>query len=258
MWFLALCLAMSLGWTGAAPPILSRIIGGKDCEKNFQPWHSFVYNFTGNRCGGILCTHSGCSWLPTASTSGYYQLWLVHHNLFDHEDTASYLRILSLPKNHTRLPEEDYSHDLVLLRLAEPAQITDEPQVGSTCYASGWGQTLQPGAQTFGFTYIGNFQCADLKLLPKDVCAKACSQKMTDQMLCAEPLETISDSCLGNSGSPLICDGMLQGVTSWGHIPCGSPSMPAVYTKLTPLPAVDQRHYVSEQLNASDLPLLSQ
>lgn len=24
----------------------------------------------------------------------YYQLWLVHHNLFDHEDTASYLRML--------------------------------------------------------------------------------------------------------------------------------------------------------------------
>ena len=83
--------------------------------------------------------------------------------MFDHEDTAqlfedvtSFLHpkfSLSLPKNHTRLPEEDYSHDLVLLRLAEPAQITDavrvldlptqEPQVGSTCYASGWG-SIEP------------------------------------------------------------------------------------------------------------------
>lgn len=38
----------------------------------------------------------------------------------------------------------------------------------------------------------------------------------------------------GDSGGPLICDGVLQGITSWGHIPCGSPDMPVVYTKLIP------------------------
>ncbi|XP_038515652.1 transmembrane protease serine 9 isoform X6 [Canis lupus familiaris] len=88
-----------------------------------------------------------------------YQLWLGRYNLFEHEDTAQLVQIresfphpefnLSFLKNHTRLPEEDYSHDLMLLRLAEPTQITDavrvldlptqEPQVGSTCCASGWG-----------------------------------------------------------------------------------------------------------------------
>ena len=56
---------------------------------------------------------------------------------------------LSLLENHTRQPGEDYSHDLMLLRLQEPVQLTQnvqvlglptkEPQLGTTCYASGWG-----------------------------------------------------------------------------------------------------------------------
>lgn len=90
-----------------------------------------------------------------------YQIWLGRHNLFEDEDTAQFALVsnvfphpefnLSLLKNHTNLPGKDYSHDLMLLRLEEPVQITEavqvlelptqEPQLDSTCYASGWGST---------------------------------------------------------------------------------------------------------------------
>lgn len=86
-----------------------------------------------------------------------------------HEGTAQFVQVnesfphpqfnLSLLKNHTTHPGEDYSYDLMLLRLKEPAQITDtvkvldlptqEPQLGSTCYASGWG-SIEPDKRTAG------------------------------------------------------------------------------------------------------------
>ncbi|XP_032182187.1 kallikrein-1-like isoform X2 [Mustela erminea] len=228
---------------GAVAPIQSQMSGGSECN-NFQPWLSLVYNFSSVRCGGVL-VHP--QWVLTAAQCINYQLWLGRHSLFQHEDTAQLFEDirnfphpkfnLSLLKKHTYLPGEDYSHDLMLLRLAAPAQITDavrvldlptqEPKPGSTCYTSGWG-SIEPVSDT------GDLQCMDLKLLPNDVCAKAHIQKVTDHMLCAGPLEGNSDTCPGDLEGPLICDGMLQGIPAGGHVPCDSPSMPSVYIKVMP------------------------
>uniref|UniRef100_A0A8I3NSV2 Kallikrein 1 n=1 Tax=Canis lupus familiaris TaxID=9615 RepID=A0A8I3NSV2_CANLF len=196
--------------TGAAPPVQSRIIGGWDCTKNSQPWQAALYHYSKFQCGGVL-VHP--EWVLTAAhcINDNYQLWLGRYNLFEHEDTAQFVQVresfphpefnLSLLKNHTRLPEEDYSHDIMLLRLAEPAQITDavrvldlptqEPQVGSTCYASGWG-SIEPDK----FIYPDDLQCVDLELLSNDICANAHSQKVTEFMLCAGHLEGGKDTCV--------------------------------------------------------------
>ena len=42
-----------------------------------------------------------------------------------------------------------------------------------------------------------------------------------------------ADFCLGDWGGPLVCDGMLAGLASWGHEDvCGEPFSPGVYTEI--------------------------
>ncbi|XP_008152540.2 kallikrein-1 [Eptesicus fuscus] len=248
MWSLVLGLALSLASTGAVPPIQSRIVGGWEC-KHSQPWQAALYHYNHFECGGVLVDPQ---WVLTAAhcISDNYQLWLGRHNLFDEEDSAQYVQVsksfphpqfnLSLLKNHTTHPGEDYSYDLMLLRLAQPAQITDSvkaldlptqaPKLGSTCYASGWGST-----NPYPPEYPDELQCVDLKVLPNNVCAKAHPQKVTDVMMCVGNLEGGKDTCAGDSGGPLICGGVLQGITSWGHTPCARPGMPGVFTRILPL-----------------------
>ncbi|XP_033621803.1 uncharacterized protein LOC104873802 [Fukomys damarensis] len=72
-------------------------------------------------------------------SKGKYQVWLGRHNLFDDEDTAQHITVskgfphpqfnMSLLGPHPSDPQDDYSHDLMLLRLKEPARITDSVQV---------------------------------------------------------------------------------------------------------------------------------
>jgi kallikrein len=91
--------------------------------------------------------------------SSNYKVWLGKNNLFKDEPSAQHRFVskaiphpgfnMSLMRKHIRFLEYDYSNDLMLLRLSKPADITDtvkpitlpteEPKLGSTCLASGWG-----------------------------------------------------------------------------------------------------------------------
>ena len=50
-------------------------------------------------------------------------------------------------------------------------------------------------------------------------------------MICAGYLEGGKDSCQGDGGGPLVCNGELQGITSWGYR-CAEKGYTGVYTQV--------------------------
>ncbi|XP_017177488.1 kallikrein 1-related peptidase b16 isoform X1 [Mus musculus] len=246
MRFLILFLALTLGGIDAAPPVQSRIVGGFKCEKNSQPWQVAVYYHKEHICGGVLLDRN---WVLTAAHCyvDECEVWLGKNQLFQEEPSAqNRLVSKSFPHpgfNMTLLtfeklpPGADFSNDLMLLRLSKPADITDvvkpidlptkEPKLDSTCLVSGWGSITPTKWQK-----PDDLQCMFTKLLPNENCAKAYLLKVTDVMLCTIEMGEDKGPCVGDSGGPLICDGVLQGTVSIGPDPCGIPGVSAIYTNL--------------------------
>ncbi|XP_029342031.1 proclotting enzyme-like [Acyrthosiphon pisum] len=96
---------------------------------------------------------------------------------------------------------------------------------------AGWGQLV------FGGEVSNVLQEVTIPIWEHDQCVAAFSQPIFKTNLCAASFEGGRDSCLGDSGGPLLVqrqDGKWTnvGVVSWG-ISCGEVGYPGVYTKVT-------------------------
>uniref|UniRef100_A0A8C6W2R3 Kallikrein-1-like n=1 Tax=Nannospalax galili TaxID=1026970 RepID=A0A8C6W2R3_NANGA len=227
----------------ATPSIQSRIIGGWECERHSQPWQVAVCHNNTFKCGGALIHPQ---WVLTAThcISNNYQLFLGRHSLSrpEHSGQRNYVSQsfphpnFNMSLRNKQFPGADYSHDLMLLRLAWPVLITDtvkvvdlptkDPKMGSSCFTSGWGSPSRS-------EILDSLQCVDLNILPNDNCGNTYLQKVTKFMLCTGHLKGGKATCQGDSGSPLVCNGVLQGIASWGAGSCSPHKFPSVFARLT-------------------------
>ncbi|KAK5891915.1 hypothetical protein CesoFtcFv8_012344 [Champsocephalus esox] len=125
----------------------------------------------------------------------------------------------------------------MLIKLYHPVEVTEVvaptplptrcPYGGLSCSVSGWGNT-NLGGEVYMPTLL---QCLNVPIVDQQVCENAYPGMISSRMVCAGYMEGGKDACNGDSGSPLVCEGEVHGLVSWGQ-GCAEPNYPGVYVKL--------------------------
>ncbi|XP_053124052.1 trypsin-like [Hemicordylus capensis] len=232
-------LFFAAGLLGAASSIeKGHIVGGYICPAHSVPWQVRL-----GRCGGSLINEW---WVISAAHCYAPAETLVarlgKHNLSRYEVTEQNLKVAKVIR-HSNYNYKTSENDIMLVKLAQKARInkyvrlirlpTHCPAPGKKCLVSGWGKT-----HPYQDIYSNVLKCLQEFIFPNKPCTRYFPYRNdsisfnSKSMLCASSNRIGHSSCSGDSGGPLVCNGLLEGIVSWGYRECGVKDYPSVYTKV--------------------------
>jgi hypothetical protein len=243
-----------------------RVVGGVESAPGQWPWQVALIRArdpgTANPyCGGTVLNHS---WVMTAAHcvlfgTGALSLpsdidVLVGTNVLG-DGSGQRFHVAAVRPN----PDFDFAtlrNDIALLQLSKPTNVQPIPVVtasqtalwapGTVATVSGWGSI---SADVDNPVYPTHLRHATVPIQSDATCAQKYPPGRLDpttgesltfyaaSMVCAGPLAGGRDTCVGDSGGPLMVPGpggsgwVQVGITGWGF-GCAQPNNPGVYSRL--------------------------
>ncbi|XP_062996704.1 gilatoxin-like [Elgaria multicarinata webbii] len=215
-----------------------RVLGGEECSESEHPWLVILSDSEDPICAGILIDKN---WVLSAAhcyNGSKIEIRLGLHNrdvLRGSEKTRVGAATHCYPDTArtTKNSCVNFTADIMMIKLNKPVKYskfitplrlpTASIPAGAKCRVQGWGVTTATAE-----TYPEVPHCGDVNIYEKRLCVKAHPKwKITNHILCAGLLNECKGACWGDSGGPLICDGQLQGIVSYGD-----PPELGIYTKV--------------------------
>ncbi|XP_060234672.1 trypsin-4 isoform X2 [Meriones unguiculatus] len=210
-----------------------KIIGGYTCPKHSVPYQVSLNDGTGHKCGGSLISDQWV--LSAAHCYKRIQVRLGEHNIHVLEGSEQFIDAEKIIR-HPKYNKDTEDNDIMLIKLKSPAILNSQVSTislphscaitGAQCLVSGWGNTVSLGGK-----YPSRLQCLEVPVLSASSCRISYPGMITRNMFCLGFLEGGMDSCDGDSGGPVVCNGEVQGIVSWGY-GCAMRGKPGVYTKV--------------------------
>lgn len=230
-----------------------KIVGGRDAEENEFPYIvsirraelELILGQPYHICGGSILssnkvlTVSHCLFDPFGNhltQPGSYFVVAGFIRMWTDQDVAKTYFVTGI-FSHPKFDKDTLNNDIAILKVA-PDFIFDMPNIqpinidmsrevaeGTICSVHGWGALLWD----FPF-YPDTLQTVDLRISNNDLCNKTYDGEITENQICA--YEVNKDSCSGDSGGRLVCNGLVVGIVSFGY-GCAEPEVPGVSTKIS-------------------------
>ncbi|XP_077318862.1 granzyme A-like [Lithobates pipiens] len=211
-----------------------KIIKGKEAKPHSRPYMVHIKQEPW-LCGGILIRPN---WVLTAAHCNINQtanITLGAHSISAVEKEKQF-RKTDRVITHELYKKGSFNYDVALLQLSKDAELThavkalplpescDEPVEGTVCEVAGWGVTKNSNKPS------DKLMEANVTIMDKTDCYNYWGDVITKNFICTNQNGT--ETCKGDSGGPLICNGVLRGVVSFGARVCGILGSPAVFTDL--------------------------
>uniref|UniRef100_A0A3Q4N548 trypsin n=1 Tax=Neolamprologus brichardi TaxID=32507 RepID=A0A3Q4N548_NEOBR len=209
---------LQVSLTGAAE---SGIVGGREAKPHSRPYMASIQYQAQHSCGGILIREDFV--LTAAHCKGPCTVVLGAHDISKKEKSQQRIKVAKYYR-HPKFNGK-YDYDIMLLKLEKNATLnkyvktTGLPKKNGKipanikCYVAGWGRT---GKNT-----------------PASNVLKEATEKMQFSNECKSICLPGNQMLKGDSGGPLICNKMSQGLTAFTLAEdCNNPKYPHVYTKI--------------------------
>ncbi|XP_060889409.1 granzyme B(G,H)-like [Labrus mixtus] len=184
-----------------------RIIGGRVAKAHSRPYMALVKYGLDRHCGGFLLNEDFVMTAAHCQDSSYTVL-LGLHDAHNQREVQSISVEQSFP--HKDFNEQDYSHDIMLLKLSSKVKLNDhvapismadrsKDSLPKSCSVSGWGRNNSSENMSVVLKE------ANVTLIQNKNCEK-------QNLYCSEGEPRPAE---GDSGGPLVCeDGKAYGVVS--------------------------------------------
>ncbi|KAA0715657.1 Granzyme B [Triplophysa tibetana] len=237
--FLLFCISFAVGME-------SGIIGGNEAKPHSRPYLASLQHNKAHTCGGMLIkenyvlTSAHC--LKDISGKKQLEVVLGAHNIDQNERSQQRIQVIKyIPHpGFEQNNNKNYSYDIMLLKLKTKAKLNKFVKVVTlpnkyvktpghgNCSIAGWGMINKDIEKPSSILYE-----VTLELQSNEEC-KTIWQTNFDS---ARQMCTVSNGreafCMGDSGSPLICERKLLGIASYTSPDyCTKTIHPEVYVKI--------------------------
>ncbi|ELK31756.1 Granzyme A [Myotis davidii] len=208
--------------------LCARIIGGTEVAAHSRPYMALIRGTNDSLCAGALIADA---WVLTAAHCALNrssQVILGAHSQSKQEPEKQIMSVKKqIPFPHYK--KNRHEGDLQLLKartfdfLSVDSNVTGPPTIWPPACKLSASDTLRE----VWVTVLDRETCNGPKYYGHNPVIRR-------DMICAGDRRGGKDTCNGDSGSPLICEGTFRGVTSFGKPgKCGDPRGPGVYMLLS-------------------------